>query len=69
MAMSSKTKERVRRSLLDDQEGRCPDCYDYIVDAPKTIHHLQHLADGGSNRLENLVLLCPECHQWRHRFD
>ena len=69
MAMNPKTRSRIRRSLLAEQDGRCTDCYDDIEYSPSEIHHIERRADGGSNRLENLVLLCPECHQERHRLD
>lgn len=33
------------------------------------VHHITHLSDGGSNRLENLELLCIDCHNDRHDHD
>jgi predicted restriction endonuclease len=33
------------------------------------IHHKVRLKDGGSNEIENLVLLCPNCHSLLHYFE
>lgn len=33
------------------------------------VHHITHLSDGGSNRLDNLELLCIDCHNDRHEHD
>lgn len=33
------------------------------------VHHIQHLSDGGSNRLDNLTTLCIDCHNDRHDHD
>ena len=30
------------------------------------VHHLRRLADGGSDRIENTVALCPNCHREMH---
>jgi len=31
------------------------------------IHHLEHVAAGGSNEAENLLPLCPNCHALHHQ--
>ena len=31
------------------------------------VHHIVPLKDGGINELENLALLCPNCHAMLHR--
>lgn len=33
------------------------------------VHHIQHLSNGGSNRLSNLTTLCVECHNEQHIHD
>jgi 5-methylcytosine-specific restriction endonuclease McrA len=66
MAMASKDKRRRRRSLVLEQEGRCRDCGGDIRHSQSQIHHLVPVAEGGSNALTNLVLLCPRCHWNRH---
>ena len=30
------------------------------------IHHIKPVVDGGTNALENLILLCAKCHAERH---
>ena len=57
--------ERIRRALRE-RDGVCqyPGCQesDY-VDA----HHIQHWADGGETKLDNLVTLCRFHHRQLHR--
>ena len=31
------------------------------------VHHMKPVNRGGSSRMENLILLCEECHKWEHR--
>lgn len=31
------------------------------------VHHMKPVNRGGSSRIENLILLCEECHKWEHR--
>ena len=31
------------------------------------VHHVKLKSKGGSNRLENLVLICKVCHRFIHR--
>jgi RNA-directed DNA polymerase len=61
---------RSRHQLLklwEKQEGICPNC-----DQPITIetgwhnHHIVHKAKGGSNGIENRVLVHPNCHRQVH---
>lgn len=52
------------RRALDHRDRRCrfPGCDARHCDA----HHLQHWADGGATRLDNLVLLCRRHHRAVH---
>jgi hypothetical protein len=53
------------RRALKRRDGGCrfPGCPDTrFVDA----HHIEHWADGGETRLDNLVLLCTLCRA-RHK--
>ena len=53
------------RRALDRRDGGCrfPGCTTrHLVDA----HHIQHWADGGETRLDNLLLLCRHHHRLVH---
>ena len=53
----------IRRALEHRDLGcRFPGCGNRYVDA----HHLQHWADGGATKLDNLVLLCRRHHRLVH---
>ena len=69
-------------TLHDMQGGCCLDCKiplrhpkDQLKDHPGElsitgeIHHLVYQRNGGSDRIENLVMLCKTCHMRRHRLD
>jgi hypothetical protein len=54
---------RMRRALeIRDRGCRFPGCGCRFTDA----HHIQHWADGGATRLDNLVLLCRTHHRLLH---
>jgi len=49
-----------RKEILKKYENRCVKCgIEYRM---LDIHHVKKLRLGGSNRLENLIPLCRECH-------
>jgi hypothetical protein len=52
------------RRALEVRDGGCryPGCGSRFTDA----HHIEHWADGGETRLENLVLLCRRHHRAVH---
>ena len=53
----------LRRALATrDRQCRFPGCQNRRCDA----HHVQHWADGGPTRLDNLVLLCRRHHRAVH---
>ena len=55
------------RRALDSRDGGCrfPGCGLRFTDA----HHVQHWADGGETRLDNLLLLCAHHHRLVHEED
>ena len=61
---------RGRKSLLHlwkRQQGRCPRCGEVIT--PETgwhNHHIVYRAHGGSDGMDNRVLLHPVCHRQLH---
>lgn len=63
---------RVRAFVVKQARGHCEACgapapfktplsMDYLE-----VHHLKALADGGSDRVQNAVALCPNCHRGLH---
>jgi hypothetical protein len=57
------TPPAIRRALdVRDRGCRFPGCGARFADA----HHIEHWADGGETRLENLILLCPHHHRLLH---
>jgi 5-methylcytosine-specific restriction endonuclease McrA len=52
-----------RASALAAGGGTCSRCGDR---GPVDVHHLRPVREGGTHRLENLVLLCRECHRDVH---
>jgi hypothetical protein len=54
---------RMRRALeIRDRGCRFPGCGSRFTDA----HHIRHWADGGTTRLDNLVLVCKAHHRLLH---
>lgn len=63
------TTQRIRRlsRLWLDQQGNCPVCHQPIdLEQGFNVHHIEPRVMGGSDRLENLVLLHPNCHRQVH---
>ncbi len=63
---------RVKAWVLKEAEGRCENC-DNIApfltaegEPFLEVHHLKHLADGGSDTVTNAIALCPNCHREFH---
>jgi RNA-directed DNA polymerase len=59
--------KRQLLSLYREQEGKCPVCKQEITELSEWHrHHLIWKSNGGKDRLDNLVLLHPECHRQVH---
>lgn len=58
-------KERVHK-LKEVTRGNCAQCGSYNN---LHAHHKTPLSRGGSNRLDNLILLCDSCHKNQHNTD
>jgi hypothetical protein len=52
----------VRDQLLVEARHRCTICSEKCFE----IHHIIERAEGGSDAPENLIVLCPNCHQHRY---
>jgi hypothetical protein len=58
---------------LYEANGRCQRCHQlapFIRNIDNTpyleVHHIDRLADGGDDTLENTIALCPNCHRRYH---
>lgn len=56
----------VRQQVLHEAGYRCanPACRTLLT---LEIHHLDPVSEGGSNTVDNLLALCPNCHTLHHR--
>jgi 5-methylcytosine-specific restriction endonuclease McrA len=65
----NRTHVKLRLLSAGVKENRCEECgLSEWLDEPlsMTLHHVN--GDGDDNRLENLVLLCPNCHSQTPNF-
>ena len=58
----------TRQQVLHEAGYRCsnPACRTILT---LDIHHLDHVAEDGSNEPSNLLALCPNCHSLYHKGD
>ena len=54
----------IREQVYDKCNHRCAICGD---DENLEIHHIVPVHDGGQTEVDNLTLLCHECHQLVHK--
>ena len=54
------------KELWERQDGKCPNCKQGITEMNWNRHHIQPKAQGGSDELNNLILVCSECHKQIH---
>lgn len=57
---------KFRHSVLKLFNYRCKDCGATKDDAPLEIDHIIPISKGGSNRLDNLQVLCKTCNRSKH---
>jgi len=64
--------DSVKAWVLNRAKGICEACdapapFISINDSPfLEVHHVRHLADGGSDTPSNALALCPNCHRRLH---
>ncbi|CAI1802660.1 Predicted restriction endonuclease [Serratia grimesii] len=62
----------VKAYVLQEAKGVCESCGNHAPFSDSKnkpyleVHHLKHLADGGSDTVENTVAICPNCHRALH---
>ncbi len=70
LSLTMKENLKGKRKLLNlwqVQEGKCPICGEKITkETGWNIHHILPKAQGGNDRMTNLVLLHPNCHRQVH---
>lgn len=62
-----KAKQKRRQKLARRDGPGCLVCR--WNEGLLTIHHIKKKADGGSNDLRNLCLLCEDCHVYWHKHE
>ena len=59
--VNRKNKKEIYIKLFNEQKGRCFVCG--RKDISLELHHLIPISIGGINDLNNMILVCPECHR------
>jgi len=59
--------QRIRSIVLERDDFECQDCGTKVGSAADNVataevHHIIPESEGGSDQLENLTTLCPNCH-------
>lgn len=52
--------EEEKKTILKKYKNKCNECN---IDNKLEFHHKVRVADGGSNDIENIQVLCKDCHQ------
>ena len=58
-------KEKLKTILIKERGAKCERCSYCNIDILQ-VHHKIRKADGGTDDLNNLELLCPNCHYEHH---
>ncbi len=70
VVISSKMRRSVsgttQKKVYEKYHNKCAECG---ADEDLSLHHVVPLNEGGDNSMENLILLCSECHQKKHSPD
>ena len=66
LAIHWRARARLRRAALDRDDWRCVRC-----ESPLDLecHHVTPLAAGGEHVLDNVAMLCRDCHIDHHTID
>ena len=55
-----------KEEILETFNNRCEVC-SFNFKEVLVVHHILPISDGGTNKLENLSVLCPTCHAIVHK--
>ena len=61
---------RLEQTRLKKRILKLIDSCEYCGDTTKEIlqlHHIKQVAEGGTNDVDNIIVLCPNCHTKAHR--
>jgi 5-methylcytosine-specific restriction endonuclease McrA len=58
--------KRIRLEVIARDRLRCQDCNISAPIGGLIVHHIVEKSQGGTDRLDNLVTLCGNCHLLRH---
>jgi 5-methylcytosine-specific restriction endonuclease McrA len=61
----AKETRAIKKRLISLRGAKCQRC-DYSDANILVVHHIIRRSDGGSNDIENLELICPNCHAEVH---
>jgi hypothetical protein len=59
--MQTRIRKNVKEKLIEATCGKCPVCG--AENVPLEIAHMMQISKGGKNILENLTVLCTNCHR------
>ncbi len=59
-------RAKLRKELIEESGGLCMKCGKLPDFRGLSIHHIKKLSGGGVTRLDNLLLLCYNCHSKEH---
>jgi hypothetical protein len=62
MAKTKKIPKKIRDALLVEARHKCTICFERCFE----IHHIIKKSEGGTDDDDNLIVLCPNCHQHRY---
>lgn len=63
--LKGKAMQELVKAVYERDNHRCVNCGKWVEDGVKP-HHVCYKSHGGSDTLDNMVLLCPSCHYAVH---
>ncbi len=63
---SRKDATSIRKTLIERSNGRCEIC-SYGITVLLNAHHIFSVDEGGPGVPQNLIMLCPNCHDMVHK--